>query len=261
MYSGTFGYGVYKRNQVHIGNPYKIKPRKEESKIIEEAYEEAASAAPDPDEELAIAQDIIYKAKEEAATIKREAELEAEKILNAAKEEAELIKAETEQTAKEEGYRKGEELAQQHYNRLLAEAEEFKNRCKEEYEETIAGLEADIVELVLGIASKVVGEEIRNNKDVILNIVRDTIRSCSNPEHIVLKVSNEDYDYVVQNQEVLLSMSGDINTLEIKKDSSLTKGSCIVESGIGAVDGSADTRLENIKQAFYDIMGENGDNE
>ncbi len=261
MYSSSFGYGVYKRSQVNIGNPYKVITRQEESTITEEAYEEAASTVLDKDEELAISQDIIFKAKEEAATIKREAELEAEKLLSEAKEEAEIIRTEAEQKAKEEGYRKGEELAQQHYDRLLTEAQEFRDKCKEDYEKTIAGLEADIVELVLGIASKVVGDEIKNNKETILSIVRDTIKSSTNHENIVVKVSVEDYDFVVQNQNELLSMSGDINEIEIKKDSSLTKGSCIVESGFGSVDGSVETRMENIKQAFYDILGDNGNDE
>jgi len=224
--------------------------------IEEEAYNEAAAAL-DPEKELEISQDIIHKAKEEAAQLIREAEIEAENLLKKAREEIQTLREEAERTGWEEGYRKGEEQAQQDYRNLLSEAQEIKNKCREDYEKTMASLEADVVELVLDIASKVVGDEIRNNKEAILNIIRNTINACTNRENIILKVSEEDYDYVVNNRDRIISMVGGIEALDIKKDKTLDKGACIVETGFGSVDGSCSTLLEDIKNAFYDILGEN----
>ncbi|NMA65906.1 MAG: hypothetical protein GX957_06640 [Clostridiaceae bacterium] len=255
MYNNSYGYGVYKRSQINIGNPYKMKPRQKKPVIEEEAYNEAVSVL-DADKELKISQDIIHKAKEEAAQLIRNAELEAENLLKKAKEEIENLRAETEQTAKEEGYKTGEELAQQHYSHLISEAQEIKEKCKEEYENTMSALESDIVELVLDIASKIVGDEIKNNEEAILSIVRNTINACTNREHVTLKVSDKDYDVVVQNKDRIISMVGSIEELNIKMDKNLDKGACIVETGFGSVDGSFNTRLEDIKQAFYDLLGD-----
>ncbi|MGI6083821.1 MAG: FliH/SctL family protein [Acetivibrionales bacterium] len=257
MYSNSYGYGVYKRNQVNIGSPYKQKKYEPEPAIVKDIFDEVA-ATEDPEQDLKISQDIIHKARENAALIKREAELEAERILAEAEQEIDQLIAEAQQKAKEEGYRHGEELAQEHYNDLISEAMEFKEQSRKAYEETLTSLEQDIVELVLSIATKIVGDEMRNNKEVILGVVRETIVACSNRENIVLKVSPEDYEFVATNEEKLrLNIKG-LNELEIRKDASLSKGSCIIDTDFGSVDGSCDVRLESIRKAFFELMGENG---
>lgn len=258
LYS-SYGYGVYKRNQVNIGNPYKIKVQPQFSSAPVQTVEEDIETEPDNEEkDLEISQDIIFKAKEEAAIIRREAELEAERLLDEAKAEIKRVSEETYQKAKEEGYQEGEALAQEHYKGIIDEANEYREKCKKVYEDTLAALEHDMIELVLDIASRVVGDEIRKNKEAIVGVIKDTINSCYNHEKVVLRVSCEDYEFVDQNRDRILSEIPDIEMLEIKKDSTLKKGSCIVDTGFGLVDGSVDTRMESIKKAFYDILGENG---
>lgn len=267
LYNGTYGYGIYKRSQINIGTPYRVQsPRLTEEEEIfgdgkkTESADPAEVAESDEDKDLRISQDIVYKAKEEAAQLRREAELEAGRIVRDAKEETIRIKSETEEKAREEGYSRGEELAKQHYSSLLAEAEDYKSRSKTEYEEALASTEQDIVNLVLDIAAKIVGDEIRSNREAILGIVRETINACSNHEHVLLKVSDDDYDVVLENKDKLRSMVGGLDELEIRRDSTLDKGSCVVENDFGSVDGSCGTRLESIRKAFFEVLGEN-DNE
>lgn len=257
MYNNSYGYGVYKRNQVNIGNPYKQERREPKPSIIEDIFDEVSATNDDPDKEFEISQDIIYKAKEDAALIRREAELEAERTTEEAKRNAELLMTEAQQTAKEEGYRHGEELAQQHYSDLIAEAMDFREQSKKAYDEALLSLEHDILDLVLNIAEKVVGDDIRNNEEIILGIVRETISSCSNRDNITLKVSAEDYEFVVANEERLRMNIKGLNELEIRKDSSLTKGSCVIDTEFGSVDGSSDVRLDNIRKAFFELIGDN----
>lgn len=257
MYSNKYGYGVYKRSQVNIGIPYKKLEIKDS--IVEDLFGDVSSEAnSDPDDELRISQDIICKAKEDAAIIKREAELEADRIIKEASDECEVQYGKIKIEAKEEGYKHGEELALQHYNDLLAEAEEYKNWCKQEYNNTIASLEQDIISLVIEISEKIVGGTIREKETVIIDIIKDTINSCSNREDIVLKVSPQDYDVVVENEEMLRSTIKGLNELEIRKDNTLSKGSCVIDTDFGSVDGSCDVRMENIHKAFFELIGEDG---
>lgn len=258
MYNNSYGYGVYKRNQVNIGNPYKQQRPEPRPSIVEDIFDEVAATKADPEEELEIGQDIVYKAKENAALIKREAELEAERIIEEAQRDAELLIVDAQQKAKEEGYQHGEELAQQHYNDLIAEAIEFKEQSKKAYENTLSSLEHDILDLVLSIAAKVVGDEIRNNEEAILGVVRETISSCSNRDNIIIKVSADDYEFVLANEEVLRMNIKGLNELEIRKDGSLAKGSCVIDTEFGSVDGSCDIRLDSIRKAFFELMGDNG---
>lgn len=254
--NNSYGYGVYKRNQVNIGNPYRMKRHDPEPSVVEDIFEEVAASKDDPEKELKISQDIIHKAKEDAALLKREAELEVERLYSEAMEKIKNQVSDIEQKAKEEGYRYGEELAQQHYSDLIAEAVEFKERSKQEYDETIAAVEHDILKLVISIAAKIVGDEIRNNQEAILGVVRQTISACSNREKIVLKVSPEDYEFIIENEEKLRSSVKGLDEMEIKRDGTLEKGSCVIDTGFGSVDGSVDVRLESIRKAFFELMGD-----
>lgn len=250
MYNNSYGYGVYKKNQVNIGNPYKVKstaPEKVETDVRDEDELESARRK---------AGKMVEKAREEAQLIKREAELEAERILKEAKNKADAHSKEVEQSAKEAGYRHGESVAQQHYQDLLNEAEEYRNRSKAEYENTIRSLEHDIVMLAVDIAKKVVGAELKLNPDVILSLASDTIRSCTNRDHIILRVSDADYEFAVSNQDRIRASVQDLGQLEIRKDTSLPQGSCVVDTGFGVADGSLDTRIELIEQAFREALGE-----
>jgi flagellar assembly protein FliH len=258
LFSNSYGYGLYKSSQVIMGNPYKI-DTKTNNLPKEKKAENMTTKKPEDnsDNDLRISQDIIHKAREEAALILHETKLQAEKILSEANEKAELMYAEIKQKAKEEGYRHGEMLAQQHYNDLINEAQDFKNKCETLYQDALSSLEKELVDLILNIAAKVVGDEIKNNREAVLNLITDTIESCTNHQHVILKVSAEDYEFVFENREKIYSKVSELDELEIRKDPALAPGSCIVDTGFGLVDGSCDTRLENIREAFFGILGEN----
>lgn len=255
MYSSVYGYGVYKRNQISMGKPYQIKSS---SPVRIAVQELELKQEEDPEKK---AEEILEKAREEAKLIIQEAELEAQRIMEQAQAQASELFDKTEQKAKEEGYRKGESLAQQHYQELLAEAEEFKNRSKTEYEETIRSLEHDIVELSLSIARKILGAELETSRDAIIKIAGDAIEACMNRDRIILKVSDEDYDYLAANMDRLRSMAGNIGQIEIRKDQTLSKGSCLVDTGYGMVDGGLETKMEMVEQAFREVMGDQDRNE
>jgi flagellar assembly protein FliH len=233
-----------------MGKPLQIK-----SSIPKKAsFDEPDLKKPDDPEKKAT--DIITRAREEAKLIIQEAELEARRLLEQAKTQIEEHIEETEQKAKEEGYKKGECLAQQHYQELLAEAEDLRNRTRTEYEETIRSLEHDIVELAVNIARKVLEAELETSSETILKIARAAIEACLNRDSILLRVSADDYDFVMENSERIKNMAGDIGELEIRKDQTLTKGSCIVDTGYGMVDGGLETKLEMVEQAFREVMGD-----
>lgn len=256
MYSNSYGYGVYKKNQVNIGKPYQIKSSSPKVVAVEE--EPVLRQTEDPGIKV---EEILARAREEAALIIQEAELEAQRLMEKAQAKAAEHVGEVEQKAKEEGYRKGEILAQQHYQELLAEAEEFRNRAKTEYENTIRSLEHDIVELSLNIARKVLGAELETSREVILRIAGEAIEACMNRDRILLRVSADDYDAVMENIERIRNAAGDIGQIEVRKDQTLARGSCIVDTGYGMVDGSLDTKLEMVEQAFREVMGDQDRNE
>ena len=60
-----------------------------------------------------------------------------------------------------------------------------------------------MVETILEIAHKVIGSELSQNRDVIVGLLRKTLLSTSPNGEIIVTVSPEDYETVMENKERL----------------------------------------------------------
>jgi flagellar assembly protein FliH len=59
----------------------------------------------------------------------------------------------------------------------------------------------------------------------------------------------------MENRERLTEGVKNIRDLVIKKDNSLQRGGCIVETGFGSVDSGIETQLKAVEDAFREILG------
>jgi len=245
----AYGSNVYKKYQVNIGDPYQFKPRKTPvSKPIESEPEASAQEQ---------AEEILENARQEAEKIISKASEEADKMLEDARKKIADYKQEVEQKAKEEGYKNGEVMARQHYQSLIDEAEDLRQKAKEVLENTVSGLEEEMVDTVLEIGRKVIGMELSQNRDVILGLIRTALLGSSVSDEIIVHVSPDDYDYVEENKDKLV-LSGQSNrNITVYKDCAMKKGDCYVETGYGSVDSSIETQFENIERSFRELLGYN----
>jgi len=242
----AYGSNVYKKYQVNMGNPYPVKPKKTAPAMVNREVEVTAA---EPQE------DLLESTRQQAEQILQKAMREADALLNEAQDKIALHMQEVEQKAKEEGYRNGERLAQKHYQNLIQEAEAIRKQSEEIYQNTVYSLEGQMVDTILEIGRKVIGIEITQNREVILSLIRKTLLATSPSGEIIITVSPEDYDTVMENKERLTEGVKNIRDLVVKKDKSLQRGGCIVETGFGSVDSSVETQLKAIEDTFRDILG------
>lgn len=229
-----------------MGVPYQVK-QKQVQKVVEEAK---PSAQEEED-------DIVEIATSKAEEIINAANAEAQSILNAAKNEVEKQAMEAMQRAKEEGYKYGESLAQQHYQELIKEAEDLKQQAEAIYTNTISGLEDDIVDIIISTTRKVIGTELTQNKDVIIGLIRTALWGSTHTDKVSLRVCQDDYDYAVENSDRIFEGFKGIRDYEIIKDNSLKKGECIIDTGLGTVDSSIETQLQSVERIFKELRGNN----
>lgn len=249
---------VYKNYQINLGLPFQVnKPLNFQT--VKHMDDDMSF---DDDKELFIQQQddvetreqILEAAREEAEMIIKEANFEAERIVNQiqnqAMENAAAILEETRQKGFEEGYNE----VKKQYEDLLEEAEFIKEHARIEYKEVLESIESDAVNIVLDIARKVLGMEISTNKEVVLGLIKQAFEKCSSKENVVLKVSNEDFDYICANKDIIMGMVEGIGELDIKKDSSLKAGGCTVETAYGTIDAGMQTKFKKIESAFRNVI-------
>ncbi|MFZ5987441.1 MAG: FliH/SctL family protein [Bacillota bacterium] len=253
---------IFKSNQISVGVPVQIRApinyqtiRRVSSHDLEDEDDLMENSEDSDKANSVTAEEILENAREEADSIIKEAQLEADRILDIAKSEADQLKLSVFEEAKQQGFEKGYEEAKMQYEDLLQEAEFVKEHAKQEYQEVLNSIENDAVNVILDIARKVIGNEISLNKESLLEMVRQAFERCSNKEDITIKVSSQDYDYIVENRDKILSMAEGIGKLDIKKDPSLKVGACIIETPYGSVDAGVQTKLKKIEEAFIKVIG------
>jgi flagellar assembly protein FliH len=243
--NSRFGYGVYKKNQVSVGNPFAVVPPADK-RPLEDLQADR--------EDAFVPVDSLEKARREAVMIVREAELEADRLLERARDTIVIEAEDAQRRARESGYREGERQAQQQYQALMTEAEQTLEAARAEYRQSLSAMESDMVELVLEIARKAVGEQLTVKPDTILSIIRSTLADITPTDRAVVKVSSQDYDGVMAHLDRLTASLGFMCELDVRRDASLSQGACTIDTGRGTVDGSVDTRLRQIEDAVRALL-------
>ncbi|MCX7922373.1 MAG: FliH/SctL family protein [Clostridia bacterium] len=248
---------IYKNYQVNLGIPFPVNTplNFETIRHVDNAVELIESEDDIAQNEEESHEEIIQKARDEAEFIIKEAHYEASRIVENIEREAAESKEKIEDEARQQGYEDGYNQAKMQYEALMNEAEAIKEQARIEYKEVLQSIEEDAVNTILDIAKKVICEELSVNKESILYMVKQVFEKCANRENIVLKVSAEDHEYLIENKNQLLSMVEGIGDLEIKIDASLKVGACIVETSYGSIDAGMQTKLKKIEEAFRQAIG------
>ena len=183
------------------------------------------------------AQQIIDDANARAAQIIEDANTQAQQILEDAR-------AQGVAEGNEKGYAEGLERAAE----VERQAQEKSDALDRQYEEKIAELEPLFVEKLTDIYSHVFGIDLSGRNDVIMYLLRDTIRNIEGAKNYLVHVSKDDYEYVSTNREELTAGLAGSATVEIVEDMTLTEGSAFIETEGGIYDCSIGTEMELLKK-------------
>lgn len=199
------------------------------------------------EEELRIQlEDMIAKAEEEAALIRKTAEEESQEYSQKLYEEAE-------RNGYEEGLKRGMQEALKKQN----EYEELKEKLLVEYEEKAASLEPEFAVIMARLIEKVTRVSVDGKKGVITHLLHRAILHGDNSKFYHIKVSKEDYEEVLAYKPKLLEVVSDSIELDIAVDKNLLQNQCIIDMETGILDCSLDTQLENLKKDIILLSNDN----
>lgn len=188
----------------------------------------------------------LENANAEAERIIEEARLQAEQIIADANKNADAAFEE----AKQNGYYEGNEKAQEEMNIKQAQLEaEFDNKRKEleqEYNNLKESIEPELVEVITDVFRKVTGVVAEDNQEIILHLINDVMHNADGSRDYVIKVSPDDYKFLVNNQgKIYCAMSREVN-VDIVEDATLERNQCMIETNTGIFNCSLDIELNNL---------------
>ena len=195
--------------------------------------------------------------EQQAAASLENANAEAERIIEEARLQAEQIIADDNKNAdaafeeaKQNGYYEGNEKAQEEMNIKQAQLEaEFDNKRKEleqEYNNLKESIEPELVEVITDVFRKVTGVVAEDNQEIILHLINDVMHNADGSRDYVIKVSPDDYKFLVNNQgKIYCAMSREVN-IDIVEDATLERNQCMIETNTGIFNCSLDIELNNL---------------
>ena len=181
----------------------------------------------------------------------REAALEAEQLKVKAAEEGKVEGHAT-------GLRQGLDAAKQ---QMSAQLQQTCDQCnamvaaaEQEARQILQDAEPKIIELVMAISRKVIIDEVETRPTVVLELVRGALARVRDQNQIIIHVSPDDYEFIMQSRRILQAVVGAEQTLTVTADAVLGKGGCLIETSFGTVEAGIDTQLDSIHRVLQGML-------
>ena len=240
-------------------------PEGEEPGLDVGAAEEAPEARQAPEETP------ISFAQIQAEQILAEARREADRIIAQAREEAgrqaEEVLAQAREEGRGEGYGAGmaqaaEEsarLREEQARRLEEEVHRFMEQAGYALDRQMDQSVADLRDLALAVAEKVVCVSLKSSADVIARMIQTAIDKRKKKEWVHIYIAECDAKRLSQMPasltHALSALSDRVRIIPMADDES---GTCIIEMPDEIVDASAATQLNNLRSLLMDASGGSG---
>lgn len=190
--------------------------------------------------------------------VRAEAEAIRLKAIQDAQQIREQAQREGYQRGYEQGYIDGEQHARQQANEALqhtvdtlrAQVEQVAQSVQAQYQAYLQQAEAQMLELALEVARKVVREELKLQPEHALAIVRDVLRRVQGFVQIRVRVNPLDLELIRQNRAALLHIVDGVEGIEIVEDRRVDPGGCMIETEQGIYDARIKTQLGELERVM-----------
>jgi type III secretion protein L len=176
----------------------------------------------------------VVDSLESAGVAVDQAHREAGRIVKEARAEAEAAR----EDAREQGRAEG-----------LEEALECVAKARREYEEVLAAAEGDMLEMAFRLAQRIVGKAIELEPELTAQMVEQVLRHARGKREISVLVAPGDLD-VLESSADQFARQVDGVPVHFEADASLERGSCVIKTESGRIDGRIESQLHTLQRAL-----------
>lgn len=249
---------IFKKNDIQVDTENKvfIKSQDKEKKTVTTENIEKVT----PQKATYLASEILEKANLEANEIIDKAYIKKQQILNEANEQEKEVYEKARKLGYDDGYNEGYDIgvvtAESSLDDLKQQANDELIQIEITKENLTYSVENDMVDLVNDIVKKLTYDALDLNPDLLAVLVKRGISNATIQDKVSIKVSEFDYDTVVENKEKFTKLIDSSKEIEILKDFSLRKNDCLLETEFGNIDCGLDQELTSIKESLYFILND-----
>ena len=179
----------------------------------------------------------------------QQAQEQADAIINDANNMAEDIRRNAIEQGHQEGYDAGYQEGLAAVESLKADIEAKKEALEREYQQIVDELEPEMVDVLTQIYEHVFGIEFREDKGIILHLLKSTLARIEPGNDLIVHISSDDFDDIMEEKESLdACITSPNTTMEIIEDPLLKENECMIESDRGVFDCSLGVELSELSR-------------
>jgi flagellar assembly protein FliH len=152
------------------------------------------------------------------------------------------------------GYAQGEQAGGDAVRRQVESVLQSLGRMLEELEalrrKDARDFEKELVEMVLAVARKVVGQEVAANPDAVAQLLRDALGRIEHAGPLTIRVNPADLERLSELRPQLLEGLADPGRVRFEPDAGLDAGGCLIESSAGDIDARVEQRFRVVEDAL-----------
>lgn len=187
------------------------------------------------DQMLADARAQVEAARQEADSIRAQAQSDAANVKENARQEG-----------MQQGYQDGIARADQETNQRMAQLEQKEKDLESAYETKIQELEPQFIDTLTGIYEHIFQVELQGYRDILSYLITNTMRKIEGNRSFFIHVSKEDYPFVSMQKKQFAASVASGSSVEVVEDLTLSKNQCLIETEDGIFDCGVSTQLTEL---------------
>jgi flagellar assembly protein FliH len=111
-------------------------------------------------------------------------------------------------------------------------------------------VEADLVQLALAVARKIVDREVSLGPEAVTRIIRQALSRVEHAGRIVIKLNPTDLELLADIKPRLLSGLPEGGRAAFEADAGIARGGCLIETDVGEVDARIERQFQVVEETF-----------
>lgn len=152
------------------------------------------------------------------------------------------------------GFNKGEKDGYASVNaRIEKKLKEFAgalNDVSRLRKQILADTEAEIVELALAIAGKIVCCEINTNPGLIVGVLTEALQKVESHQNLSVRLNPKDLKFIRNSGLQLADYIDSTEEINIVEDPGVSRGGCLVQTDSGEIDARIEKQIDVIAESF-----------
>jgi len=204
----------------------------------------------DVDAIRAQAEALVEDAARSAEQILANAHARARSLVEDAAARADTIAQEARKRGHDEGFEAGRDAADREMNDMLGTMRGLLEMGRAERHKLIEDAEPELVRLALGIAERVLHQQIALDRGVVFEMAKTAIARLIERDTVTVRVNPADLERMREHRDELIAI-GDIRNLRVVEDQRVDRGGVVVDTEAGTIDARISTQLDEARKILH----------